>query len=39
MDSLQRSQNEFIAFDRGLDLDDILFRFGARINPDLGAGP
>jgi len=35
MDSLQRSQNEFIAFDRGLELDDILFRYGVRINPDL----
>ena len=35
MDSLQRSQNEFIAFDRGLDIDDILFRYGVRINPDL----
>jgi ABC-2 type transport system permease protein len=35
MDSLVRSQNEFIAFDRGLDIDDILFRYGVRINPDL----
>ncbi|HEY4150022.1 MAG TPA: gliding motility-associated ABC transporter substrate-binding protein GldG, partial [Chitinophagaceae bacterium] len=35
MDSLQRSQNEFIAFDRGLNLDDLLFRYGVRINPDL----
>lgn len=35
MDSLQRVQSEFIAFDRGLNLDDILFKYGVRINPDL----
>lgn len=35
MDSLQRSQNEFIAFDRGLQLDDLLFKYGVRINLDL----
>ena len=35
MDSLQRSQNEFIAFDRGLQLEDLLFRYGVRINLDL----
>ena len=35
MDSLRRSQNEFIAFDRNLNLDDILFKYGVRINPDL----
>lgn len=35
MDSLQRTQNEFIAFDRGLELDDQLFRYGVRINQDL----
>lgn len=35
MDSLQRAQNEFIAFDRGLELDDLLFRYGVRINQDL----
>ena len=34
-DSLQRSQNEFIAFDRALNLEDQLFRYGARINLDL----
>lgn len=34
-DSLQRSQNEFIAFDRVLNLDDQLFKYGVRINPDL----
>ena len=35
MDSLQRSQNEFIAFDRGLNLEDILFKYGVRINQNL----
>jgi len=33
-DSLYKSKG-FIAFDRGLNLDDILFRYGARINQDL----
>ncbi len=35
LDSLMRSQAEYTAFDRGLDIDDILFRYGVRINPDL----
>ena len=35
MDSLQRSKTEFVAFDRGLNLDDILFKYGVRINRDL----
>jgi gliding-associated putative ABC transporter substrate-binding component GldG len=35
MDSLQRSKNEFIAFDRGLNLEDQLFKYGVRINLDL----
>ena len=35
LDSLMRSQAEYTAFDRGLELDDILFKFGVRINPDL----
>ena len=35
MDSLERSQNEFIAFDRGLNLEDQLFKYGVRINLDL----
>lgn len=34
-DSLKRSQNEFIAFDRGLNLEDQLFKYGARINLDI----
>ena len=33
-DSLYKSQG-FIAFDRGLNLEDILFRYGARINQNL----
>jgi ABC-2 type transport system permease protein len=35
MDSLVRTQSDFVAFDRNLNLDDILFRYGVRINPDL----
>ena len=34
MDSL-RIKNEVIAYDRDLRLDDILFKYGARINGDL----
>ncbi|MEO5995094.1 MAG: gliding motility-associated ABC transporter substrate-binding protein GldG [Chitinophagaceae bacterium] len=34
-DSLQRAQNDFIAFDRNLNLEDQLFKYGARINLDL----
>ncbi|UCJ07136.1 gliding motility-associated ABC transporter substrate-binding protein GldG [Chitinophaga pendula] len=34
VDSLQGGRN-FIAFDRGLDLEDLLFRYGVRINQDL----
>ena len=33
-DSLQ-SNRETIAYDRGLNLDDLLFRYGVRINQDL----
>jgi len=35
MDSLQRATSDFVAFDRGLNLDDILFKYGVRINQDL----
>ena len=35
LDSLMRSQAEYTAFDRGLDIDDLLFRYGVRINGDL----
>ena len=34
MDSL-RIKNELIAYDRGLNLDELLFKYGARINTDL----
>lgn len=34
MDSL-RLDKETIAYDRGLNLEDLLFKFGARINQDL----
>ena len=34
MDSL-RIKNEVVAYDRGLGLDDLLFKYGVRINPDL----
>lgn len=34
MDSL-RIKNEVIAYDRGLGLDDLLFKYGVRINNDL----
>ncbi|TWF45168.1 gliding-associated putative ABC transporter substrate-binding component GldG [Chitinophaga polysaccharea] len=34
MDSLQQHPN-FFAFDRGLNLEDLLFRYGVRINQDL----
>jgi len=35
LDSLMRSKSDFVAFDRGLNLDDLLFKYGVRINPDL----
>jgi len=35
MDSLMRTQSDFIAFDRGLNLQDQLFKYGVRINQDL----
>lgn len=34
MDSLQ-IRNQVIAYDRNLQLEDLLFRYGVRINPDL----
>jgi len=34
MDSL-RIKNEVVAYDRGLELNDLLFKYGARINGDL----
>lgn len=35
MDSLMRNQAGFVAFDRDLKLDDLLFKYGVRINSDL----
>jgi gliding-associated putative ABC transporter substrate-binding component GldG len=35
LDSLQRSEGQFIAFDLGLNLEDQLFKYGVRINRDL----
>jgi ABC-2 type transport system permease protein len=34
MDSL-RLQNKVIAYDRGLELNDLLFKYGVRVNADL----
>ena len=35
LDSLKSMNNQVVAFDRGLQLDDLLFKYGARINNDL----
>ncbi len=35
LDSLQSKKGEVIAYDRGLELNDLLFKYGVRINPDL----
>ncbi|RXK83248.1 gliding motility-associated ABC transporter substrate-binding protein GldG [Filimonas effusa] len=35
LDSLMRSQADFVAFDRNLNIDDLLFKYGVRINSDL----
>ncbi|MCW3081822.1 gliding motility-associated ABC transporter substrate-binding protein GldG [Segetibacter sp.] len=35
MDSLLRAQSDFVAFDKNLNVDDILFKYGVRINGDL----
>ncbi len=34
-DSLRKSTGSYVAFDRNLQLDDLLFRYGARINKNL----
>lgn len=34
-DSLRKSSGSYVAFDRNLQLDDLLFRYGARINKNL----
>lgn len=35
MDSLMRSKSDFVAFDRDLNLEDLLFKYGVRVNQDL----
>ncbi len=35
MDSLRGANTEYVAYDRNLNIQDLLFRFGVRINPDL----
>lgn len=35
IDSLLRAQSDFIAFDKNLNIEDQLFKYGARINSDL----
>lgn len=35
LDSLMRSKSDYIAYDRGLNIDDLLFKYGVRINGDL----
>lgn len=35
LDSLMRKQSDFVAFDRKLNIEDLLFRYGVRINSNL----
>ena len=35
LDSLQSLDNRVVAYDRGLELNDLTFRYGARVNSDL----
>lgn len=35
LDSLRKNGTEFTAYNRGLELDDLLFKFGLRINDNL----
>ncbi len=35
LDSLKSLNNEVVAYDRNLELNDLLFKYGARINGDL----
>lgn len=35
LDSLQSKKGEVVAYDRELELNDLLFKYGVRINPDL----
>ena len=34
-DSLQKTDGSYVAYDRGLGLDDLLFKYGVRINSNL----
>ncbi len=34
-DSLQKTNGSYVAFDRGLGIDDLLFKYGVRINSNL----
>lgn len=35
LDSLKRAEGQYIAYDRSLGLDELLFKYGVRINSDL----
>ncbi len=35
LDSLMKKQSDFVAYDRNLNLEDLFFKFGVRINNDL----
>ncbi|PZP47924.1 MAG: gliding motility-associated ABC transporter substrate-binding protein GldG [Pseudopedobacter saltans] len=35
LDSLMNSKKDFVAYDRNLQLDDILFKYGVRLNANL----
>ncbi len=35
LDSLQSKKGEVVAYDRGLEINELLFKYGVRINPDL----
>jgi len=35
LDSLKSKKGEVVAYDRGLELNDLMFKYGARINSDL----
>lgn len=35
LDSLQSKKGEVVAYDRGLELNDLLFKYGVRVNADL----
>ncbi len=35
LDSLKSMNNQVIAYDRNIELTDLLFKYGVRINPDL----